>query len=257
MGKTNRRKRHVVTLDTNEGWGRKNPPEESKSPTPPRRTPQDIATLQAGLHGDKFILPHHDRHRNDPPRWYREISREPRQVNEQNDAIGLGSFFKRNPYDYTDEEFSLPQGHEDRIRTVDLLPEDRKRREDADDDSILPSDWLERTAELHHTGLDQCHGIGTWRRLMMGDLMSQYSSFYTNAERQFGNFRAQMNANFMRETDSKVTALKDMNAKRNLPPNAGVEQLKKERATEFKAYIASFLDRFKAKSRRYKNEYRE
>jgi hypothetical protein len=92
---------------------------------------------------------------------------------------------------------------------------------------------------------------------MMGDLMSQYGAFYTNAERQFGNFRAQMNANFMRETDHKVTALKEMNAKRNLPPNAGVEQLKKERAAEFKAYIASFLDGFKAKSRRHKNKHRE
>ena len=90
--------------------------------------------------------------------------------------------------------------------------------------------------------------------------MSQYSAFYTNAERQFGqfgNFRAQMNSNFMRETDRKVTALKEMNAKRNLPPNSGVEQLKKERAVEFKAYIASFLDGFKAKSRRHKNKHRE
>ena len=257
-GRKTAAKGNVVTLETNDGWGRKNPPEESKpAPAPPQRTPEIAAAIQAAARGDKFVLPHHDRHRDDPPRWYREISRAPRQVNDQNDAIGLGSFFKRDPYDYTDEELNLPQGHADRIRTVDLLPEDRKRREDADDDSILPSDWLERTAELHRAGLDHCHGVGTWRRLMMGDLMSQYGAFHTNAERQFGNFRAQMNANFMRETESKVTDLKTMNAKRNLPPNAGVEQLKKERAVEFKAYIASFLDGFKAKSRRHKNKHRE
>ena len=66
-------------------------------------------------------------------------------MNTQNEAIGHGSFFKCWPYDYTDEEMNLPQGHEDRIRTVNLLPYDRKRCEDDDNDSVLPTDWLEHT----------------------------------------------------------------------------------------------------------------
>ena len=32
---------------------------------------------------------------------------------------------------------------------VDLLPTDRARREKDDDDSVLPSDWLECTGEIH------------------------------------------------------------------------------------------------------------
>jgi hypothetical protein len=177
-------------------------------------------------------------------------------VNEQNEAVRLSLFFKRVPYDYTDEELNLPQGHVDRIRTVDLTPEDRKRREDADDDSVLPTDWLERTAELHHAGLDHCFGPGTWKRLMMGDLLTQYSSFYTNAERQFGNWRIETNCAHKLATDKKVQALQEMNAKRNLPPNAGVEQLKKEQAAEFKTNVANLLDRFKAKSCRWTARYR-
>jgi hypothetical protein len=74
------------------------------------------------------------------PRWYLEITREPRQVNSRNEAIGLGLFYKRWPYNYTDNELNLPQGHEDYIRTVDLLPIDRKQRADDDDDSVCPTD---------------------------------------------------------------------------------------------------------------------
>ena len=65
---------------------------------------------------------------------------------------------------------------------------------------------------------------------MMGDLLTQYSSFYTNTERQFGNWCGQTNFAYNQETDKKVQALQAMNAKFNLPPNAGVEQHKKERA---------------------------
>jgi hypothetical protein len=245
-------KENVVPLAEshgNDGWGKKNPPEEMKSS--PQKTSDDIDAMLAARCADTFILPHHDRHRNDPPRWYLKISREPCQVNEQNEAVGLGSFFKRVPYDYTDEELNRPQGHVDRIRTVDLTPEDRKRSEDADDDSVLPTDWLERMAELHHAGLDHCFGPGTWKCLMMGDLLTQYSSFYTNAERQFGNWHIEMNCAHKLVTDKKVQALQEMNAKRNLSANAGVEQLKKERAAEFRANVANLLDRFKAKSRRW------
>ena len=213
--------------------------------------------MMAAACRDKFILPHHNRNSKNHPRWYLEISQEPRQVNEQNKAISLGSFFKRDAYDYTDEDLNLPQGHTDCIRTVNLLPEDRKHHEDADDDSVLPTDWLERTAELHHAGLDHCFGRGTWKRLIMGDLLYQYSSFYTNAERQFGNWHGQIAWDHKLETDKKVQSLQEMNARRNLPPNTGVEQFKKERSKEFKTYLANLLDRFKAKSCRWKAHHRE
>ena len=174
----------------------------------------------------------------------------------QNNAVGFGSFFKRRSYDYTDEEFNLPQGHVDRICTVDLTPEDRKRREDANDDSVLPADWLERTTELH-PALDRTFGPKTWRRLARGYLMSQYGSFYNNAERQFGNWHVQTTYAHERETDDKVQALQAMNVKRNLPPNTGVEQLKKEHSDELKAYFANLLARFKAKSSRWTARNRE
>jgi hypothetical protein len=38
------------------------------------------------------------------------------------------------------------QGHRDRIRTVDLLPEHRAERELAEDDSQELSDWYDRTS---------------------------------------------------------------------------------------------------------------
>jgi hypothetical protein len=81
----------------------------------------------------------------------------------------------------------------------------------------------------------------------MGDLMTQYGSFYTNAERQFGNWRTQATIAYEQETNKKVQALQAINAKCNLPPNIGVEQLKKERAGEFKTNFANLLARFKAK----------
>jgi hypothetical protein len=89
-------------------------------------------------------------------------------MNTQNNAIGCGSFFKHRPYDYTNKEFNLPQGHEDRIHTVDLLFANRHRREQEEDNSFLPTDWLECTGELHPM-LDHSFDPGTWKSLAMGD----------------------------------------------------------------------------------------
>jgi hypothetical protein len=91
-------------------------------------------------YANSIVLPHHDKHRNNPPRWYLELLREPPLVNAQNKAVGLGSFFKRHSYNYTNEELNLPQGHADHICTIDLTPKDQKRCENADDDSVLPTD---------------------------------------------------------------------------------------------------------------------
>ncbi len=126
----------------------------------------------------QIIMPYADRHSQEKPRWYLEASHEPRQINAQKEAIGRGSFFKCWPFDYTDDELNLPQGHKDRIRTADLLPIDRQCREQDNNDSVLPKDWLERTGELH-TALDHSFGPVTWRSLFLGDNKTQYGCFYT------------------------------------------------------------------------------
>ncbi len=72
---------------------------------------------------------------------------------------------------------------------------------------------------------------------MMGDLMTQYGSFYTGATRQFSNIHGQKDRDHQLETKEKVKTLQMMSAKCNLPPNTGVEQLKKEHAEELKAHV--------------------
>jgi hypothetical protein len=99
-------------------------------------------------------------------------------MNVQGQATGRGSFFKHQPYDYTDEELNLLQRHKDCIRTVDLLPDDRQCREQEDDNSVLPSDWLEHTGELHPV-LDCSFGPGAWKSLYLGEDKTQYGCFYT------------------------------------------------------------------------------
>ena len=87
-------------------------------------------------------MPYEDRHSKQKPHWYLKASRKPQQMNTQNKAIGCGcgSFFKRWPYDYTDKEFNLPQGHEDWIQTIDLLLVDRQHCKQDDNNSVLPTD---------------------------------------------------------------------------------------------------------------------
>ena len=133
---------------------------------------------------------------------------------------------------------------------VNLLPIDRKWHEDEDNDSVLPIDWLDCTSEAHPI-LDQSFGPGTWKHLMMGDLMTQYGSFYTRATMESSNIHGQKDWDHQLETKKKVKAHQAMNAKCNLPTNTGVDQLKNERAGEFKTYLANLLTRFKAKSSRW------
>jgi len=153
----------------NDGCGRKNPLEETNSSL--SESTEDPDALRESQHLTGIVLPHYNRHSEETPRWYLEISRDPCQVSSHNEAIGLGSFFKCQPYDYTDNELNLPQGHEDHIHMVDLLPTDRKRREDEDDASDVPTDWVEHTEATHHS-LSRSFGPGTWKCVMMGDLMT-------------------------------------------------------------------------------------
>ena len=68
-------------------------------------------------------------------------------------AIGTGSFWLRQPFDYSDRERDLPQKEFDRVRTQDLTFTNRQRRCAADDVSVesnrpeheKPSDWQIRT----------------------------------------------------------------------------------------------------------------
>ena len=98
-------------------------------------------------------------------------------MNTQNQAIGHGSFFKRRPYDYTDDELNLLQGHKDCIRTVDLLPKDVQCHTEVDDDSMLATDWLEQTGELRPS-LDVSFRKGTFTHFTMDDLHTEYGNFY-------------------------------------------------------------------------------
>ena len=70
----------------------KNPEETESSPS---QLTKDLDVLLESQYRTGIVLPHYARHREEKPRWYLEISREPRQVNSHNKTIGLGSFFKR------------------------------------------------------------------------------------------------------------------------------------------------------------------
>ena len=77
---------------------------------------------------------------------------------------------------------------------VDLLPVDRKWHADEDDDSICPTDWLERTSEAH-PALDRSFGPGRWKCLMMGDLMTQYGASTPEPPGSLVIFKVQRNGN--------------------------------------------------------------
>ncbi len=195
-------------------------------------------------------MPYADRHSQHKPRWYIEASRKPCQINSQGEAIGLGSFFNRRPFDYTDEEMNLPQGHEDCICTIDLLPTNRECHKQDDDDSVLPTDWLECTGEAS-LALDHDFRKGTWKRLMMGDLMTTYGCFYTGCTRDFQMVRVQEHHEHNLENQKAVKVIQEMNIKHNVPPDAGVDKFKKEQTQALKDHVDDLMKCFQAKSRRW------
>ena len=78
-------------------------------------------------------------------RWNKEQPRPACALDMQGRKIGFGSWYNRQYDDCTCEEYCAPQGHEDRVRTTDLTPEDVINRELKDGDSLKNSDWRERT----------------------------------------------------------------------------------------------------------------
>jgi hypothetical protein len=85
--------------------------------------------------------------------YAQESVRKPIQRDPNGKAIGTGSFWLRQPFDYSDRERDLPQKEFDRVRTQDLTFTDRQRRCAQDDVSVdsnrpeheKPSDWQIRT----------------------------------------------------------------------------------------------------------------
>ena len=109
--------KHIRTVvpasrENGNGWTRKSPLEnllpqkESSSPAKPTVNIHAVMQLQQMRH---IVLSCEDRHGADKPCWHLEALREPRQMNTQHKAIGHGSFFKHCPYNYTNDEFNIPQ----------------------------------------------------------------------------------------------------------------------------------------------------
>ena len=65
--------------------------------------------------------------------------------NKEGRREGFGSWFGRRYGNYSLEEHSAAQGHKDRVRTADLIGNDRFERNQDSDDSKKPSDWEWRT----------------------------------------------------------------------------------------------------------------
>ena len=73
-------------------------------------------------------------------RWIKEMSRPKPKKNHQGRVARYGSWYKRKPHNYPNSKFMAPQGHNDRVRTVDCMPPDRDKCKLGDNYSILESD---------------------------------------------------------------------------------------------------------------------
>ena len=102
------------------------------------------------------------------PRWRKEKKYKPCAEDDQGRKTGHGSFYKRAYNDYTMEELLARQGRSVRIRTKDLIPFDRLKREMDGDDSELESDWLDRTG--HAKGHIPSLGDKAANRILLNDL---------------------------------------------------------------------------------------
>ena len=74
-------------------------------------------------------------------RWTKEQDRKACALDHQGKKIGFGSWCNRQYDDYTCEEYYVTTDNKDRVRIVDLTPEDRVNCELKDDDSLKASDW--------------------------------------------------------------------------------------------------------------------
>jgi len=171
-------------------------------------------------------------------------------MNSQGQAIGRGSFYKLWSRDYTNEECDLPQGHKDRIRMVDLLPEATKCLADVGNDSMLATNWLEHTGELYPS-LNILFGKGTFPRFAMGDLCLAYGNFYTGVTNYFTQMRSANVIEYHMETAQEIQLLKEMNTKRGIPADTGVEKLQQECKQALQEHINNLMTCFNARSKRW------
>ena len=79
-------------------------------------------------------------------RWLDEVARAKPKCNKSGTPKGFGSFCDRKHGDYSRTELEAEQGHLDRVRTADLLPEHRAERELMDDYSHKSSGWADCTS---------------------------------------------------------------------------------------------------------------
>lgn len=70
-------------------------------------------------------------------RWHRESGCERSKRNSKGEALGFGSWMNRLPGNYSRNEFQVPQGHDDRVRTADCHRVDQLTRQAEGDDSEL------------------------------------------------------------------------------------------------------------------------
>ena len=59
---------------------------------------------------------------------------------------GYGSWYELKPHTCSNSEFIAPQGHNDRVFTVNCTPPDWDKRELGDNDSLLKYDWEKGTS---------------------------------------------------------------------------------------------------------------
>ena len=126
---------------------------------------------------------------------------------------------------------------------VDLLHTNRQRHEHEDDNSLLPTDWLEHTGELH-PALDLSFGPGTWKSLAMGDNKTQYGNFYTGVSRRFQMVWAQEAHTHDLDTKKAIRTLQDMDTRCNLTPDTGVVKLKEEQNQALKDHVEDIMASF-------------
>ena len=79
-------------------------------------------------------------------RWTKEMSRPKPKTDHQVCVTGYGSWYKRKPYTYSNDEFKAPQVHNDRVCTVDCTPLNRDEHKLGNDNSFFESDWGKRTS---------------------------------------------------------------------------------------------------------------
>jgi len=79
------------------------------------------------------------------PRWVREKKREAVEYDSSGKKTGFGSWYKRPYGKYSRSELDAPDGHPDRIRTIDIPNGHDYLDREYDDDSEKSSDWYDRT----------------------------------------------------------------------------------------------------------------